>query len=77
MGAKGGIPAAKLRGVGKLPHLKVEAEITQKELADLENRKILANLGGGKGENNSTPRGKGKAIIEPPKKEIGERNREM
>ena len=29
-----------MRGVGKLYHLEDEAEIAQKELADLENRKI-------------------------------------
>ena len=34
------ISAGELRDVGKLYHLEDEAEITQKELADLENRKI-------------------------------------
>ena len=40
----------KLRDVERLYHLDDEAEIAQKELADLGNRKIVANLGekGGK-----------------------------
>ena len=42
----GKIPVVKLRDVEKLFHLKGEAEITQNELGDLENRKIVANLGG-------------------------------
>ena len=35
-----------LRDVEKTPHLEGEAEITQNELEDSENRKIAANLGG-------------------------------
>ena len=41
----GKIPAGKLLGVGKLFHLEDLAEITQNELADLENRKFVGNLG--------------------------------
>ena len=42
---KAKIQVGKLRDVEKLLHLQGEAEITQNELADLENRKIMANLG--------------------------------
>ena len=38
----GEIAAWKVRDVEKLYHLEDEAGITQKELADLENRKIVA-----------------------------------
>ena len=34
-----------MRGVGELFHPEGEAEITQNELADLANQKIVANLG--------------------------------
>ena len=42
----GEIPVGELRDVGKLFHLEDESEITQNELVDLGNRKIVANLGG-------------------------------
>ena len=42
----GKIPVVKLRDVEKLFHVDDEAEITQNELTDSANRKIVANLGG-------------------------------
>ena len=43
----GKIPKVELRGVGGLLHLEGEAEIAQKELTELGNRKIVEDLGGG------------------------------
>ena len=41
------LEVGKLRDVERLPHLEDEQEIAQNELTGLENRKIVADLGGG------------------------------